>query len=333
MKSIIAIKAHCPTIEKKDDLAKLVNSLVPFKDQFTLIILSHTIVPQEICEKVNFVLYDEENPILEDLDSTNISWYMPFEGCKLRIHSTYVGMGNVHLAVQRLWSLGIGLAKTFQIDKIHFLEYDAVINDISEFSHNDILLDTYDSVFYTNNGSPEDFLRGCLISFNVNRLPKEVYPFNQEKFINLIHQSPSKAAELVIKNMLVKQNFYCKPFELLQNNNELAKSYNYKGTHKALWCVPFYDSVQDKLMYIASNTDYEEPLNITLIVNDNKIIKLNIVKFTWHLIEIDDFGKINSLTVLINNKIHNIFEFLPEYKAKFKVTNYSIPTNTPGQFY
>ena len=78
--------------------------------------------------------------------------------------------------------------------------------------------------------------------------------------------------------------------ELLQNNNELAKSYNYKGTHKALWCVPFYDSVQDKLLYIASNTDYEEPLNITLIVNDNKIIKLNIVKFTWHLIEIDDFG-------------------------------------------
>ena len=72
MKSIIAIKAYCPTIEKKDDLAKLVNSLVPFKDQFILVILSHTIVPQEICEKVNFVLYDEENPILEDLDSTNI---------------------------------------------------------------------------------------------------------------------------------------------------------------------------------------------------------------------------------------------------------------------
>jgi hypothetical protein len=332
MKSIIAIKAYCPTIEKKDDLAKLVNSLVPFKDQFILVILSHTIVPQEICEKVNFVLYDEENPILEDLDSTNISWYMPFDG--YRIHSTYVGMGNVHLAVQRLWSLGIGLAKTFQIDKIHFLEYDAVINDISEFIHNDILLDTYDSVFYTNNGSPEDFLRGCLISFNINRLPEEVYPFNQEKFINLIQNSPSKAAELVIRNMLIKQNFYCKPFESLQNNNELAKSYNYKGAHKARWCVPFYDSVKDKLMYIASNKDYEEPLNIILIVNDNKIIKINdVIKFTWHLIEIDDFDKIDSLIVLINNKIHNTFEFLPEYKTKFKTTNYSIYTDTPGQFH
>jgi hypothetical protein len=332
MKSIIAIKAHCPTIEKKDDLSKLVNSLVPFKDQFTLVILSHTIVPHEICEKVNFVLYDEENPILEDLDSTNISWYMPFKGYK--IHSTYVGMGNVHLAVQRLWSLGIGLAKTFQIDKIHFLEYDAVINDISEFIDNDNLLNTHDSVFYTNNGSPEDFLRGCLISFNVNRLPEEVYPFNQEKFINLIQHSPSKAAELVIRNMLIKQNFYCKPFELLQNNNELAKSHTYKGAHKARWCVPFYDSVKDKLMYIASNNDYEEPLNITLIINDNKVIKkTNIIKFTWHLIEIDDFDKIDSLIVLVNGKIHNNFEFLLEYKNKFKITNYVHYTDTHGEFY
>lgn len=331
MKSIIAIKAYCPTIEKKDDLTKLVNSLLPFKDQFTLVILSHTIVPQEICEKVNFVLYDEENPILEDLNLRNVSWYMPFPG--YRIHSTHVGMGNIHLAVQRLWSLGIGLAKTFQVEKIHFLEYDAVINDITEFTDNDLLLTNYDSVFYTNNGSPEDFLRGSLISLNVNRLPQELYPFNQEQFLSIINESQIKAAELVIKNILFKGNFYCKSFKLLQNNNELAKSHNYKGAHKAKWCVPFYDSNKDKLMYIASNSDYEEPLNITLIVNNDKVIKLdNIAKFTWKLIEIGDFNQIDSLLVLINNQIHHTFKFSLEYKTQFKVTNYCVLTKDSGGF-
>ena len=151
------------TILKFDSRARvaesnLINSLQPFRKEYDICISSHTHIPLEITEKVDYTIFDKENLILTDLDYLSSSWGIPFED--YTIYNTFVGKGTYILAIFRLMILGNGLAKTIGYQKIHQLEYDAVINDISCLKDNSLLLEEYDYVYYTHSGESNDFLLG-----------------------------------------------------------------------------------------------------------------------------------------------------------------------------
>ena len=66
MKDLIMISSYCNTKEKEDVLRNLVSQVNKHRDIFDLMIVSHTVVPDDISNKCDLVLYDKKNEILFD---------------------------------------------------------------------------------------------------------------------------------------------------------------------------------------------------------------------------------------------------------------------------
>ena len=245
MKELILITAYCPDQKRKDQLNNLVNSLQPFRKEYDICISSHTHIPLEITEKVDYTIYDKENPILTDLDYLSSSWGIPFKD--YTIYSTFVGKGTYILAILRLMILGNGLAKTMGYQKVHKFEYDAVINDISCLKDNSKLLYEYDYVYYTHSGNADDFLLGFSMSYKIDNIIHIHKTWNQDQLLNSLKQR--HAPEIIARNLILQTKFKCKKLsELNSEPNQLGLS---GQTYTPNWCVPYYDKDTNILCFIA----------------------------------------------------------------------------------
>jgi hypothetical protein len=64
--------------------------------------------------------------------------------------------------------------------------------------------------------------------------------------------------------------------------------------------------------------------SVVLLYNDEKIFKFeNVNSGHWKIIDIDDFENAKKLTVILNNKIRNIFDFTKDPES-FKQASYRI---------
>ena len=61
MKDLILITAYCPDEYRENILRNLVNSFTRFKNTFDVLIVSHTPIPLDIQNKVNYCSYDIKN--------------------------------------------------------------------------------------------------------------------------------------------------------------------------------------------------------------------------------------------------------------------------------
>jgi hypothetical protein len=76
---------------------------------------------------------------------------------------------------------------------------------------------------------------------------------------------------------------------------------------------------------IVWNNKDDKPINVNFIVNNDKLITFNNVdKFQWRIGEIGKINEINSILILVNNKIKTNIELTEENREWFKNTNYSI---------
>ena len=60
MKDLIIISNYSETYEKQEVLRNLVNQISKQKLHFDLMIVSHTIVPEDMSNKCEYVLYDKK---------------------------------------------------------------------------------------------------------------------------------------------------------------------------------------------------------------------------------------------------------------------------------
>ena len=88
MKDLILITAYCPDNNKLEKLRILVNQLYNFKDEYDVMLVSHTSIPIDIQNKVNVYLFDDKNKILTDHDLLNKPWFDPDGGGTILFGST-----------------------------------------------------------------------------------------------------------------------------------------------------------------------------------------------------------------------------------------------------
>ena len=138
MKELILIGSHCPDDEREKLLDECVNVLQRCRNQYDILICSHTEIPSYISKKVDYVFYDKNNDLITDLKYLNQPWFSPVDG--MTILSTYIGQNSTYLAVYRLVITGLGFAKMFKYEKVHYVEYDTIMNDLSELYDNIMLL-------------------------------------------------------------------------------------------------------------------------------------------------------------------------------------------------
>jgi hypothetical protein len=330
MKDLILIGAHCPDNEREKLLDDCINSLQGCRNEYDILICSHTEIPSYIIKKVDYTFYDKNNDLITDLKYLNQPWFSPIEG--MTILSTYIGQNSTYLAVYRLVTAGLGFAKMFKYKKVHYIEYDTIMNDLSELYDNSKLLDEYDNVVIQKEerGYEENIAWpiGNFMSFKVDSINDLLTSYDKEKLLEILFNSTSKTNEK-ITNDIMKMNgntihiknydhFKLKDIKFALSNNTSKETMNY-------WTVPFYNTKEDKVYVIVWNNKDDEPISVNFIVNNEKIMTFkDINKFEWKIGEIGDINDIDSIITLVNGKKKNEINFDDNLREIFKKTNYTI---------
>jgi hypothetical protein len=109
MNDLIMVTAFCDTKDKEETLRKLVNQISSNKDRFDLMVVSHSVIPDDIVEKCDYYFYDKKNELLYDYNLRSKPWFAPMGDRP--ILSIFTGFFNTHLAIWRMLILGNSIAK------------------------------------------------------------------------------------------------------------------------------------------------------------------------------------------------------------------------------
>jgi len=332
MKELILIGAYCPDEEREKLLNQCVDSFQKCKNQYDILICSHTEIPSYITKKVDYTFYDKHNDLITDLKYLNQPWFSPFNG--MTILSTYIGQNSTYLAVYRLVTAGLGFAKMFKYQKVHYVEYDTVMNDLSELYDNSKLLDEYDNVvIQKEQKNYEENIAwpiGNFMSFKVDSINELLTSYDKKKLLDILFNSDAKTNEK-ITNDIMRMNgntMYIKNYEQVKLKDiKFALSNNTSKETMNYWTVPFYNTKEDKVSVIVWNNKDEEPINVNFIINDERMITFKDVnKFEWKIGEIGDIDDIDSIITLVNGNKKNEIKFDKNLREIFKKTNYTIYT-------
>jgi len=242
MKDLIIVSSYCDTKQKEDILRNLVNQCYK-ENSFDLMVVSHTIIPDDISKKTTLSLYDSKNELLYDWDLRSKPWFNP--GNEREIQSIFTGFFNSHLAIWRMIILGNSAAKNLGYKKVHHIEYDCDIKDFTEIYDNSKLLDTYDCITYTKIiDTIDNILFGTYQAYRLDTLHDELLVLDEEKLKSQIRASNTKSPEGMLFDLLhTNKKGFVKNKSLLDINNNFGLSHT-QNTHTA-WCLPYYDRLTE----------------------------------------------------------------------------------------
>ena len=312
MKDLIMVSSYCDTKEKEEILRNLVNQINTQKDKFDLMVVSHTVVPDDISYKCDFVLYDKKNELLYDWYLRCSPWFNPNN--QRQIVSIFTGFYNTHLAIWRMIILGNSLAKNIGYNKVHHIEYDTSIEDFSELIENSELLEKYDCVTYTKTKDNVDsLLFGTYQAYRLDTLHSDLLVLDEKKIKSTINQTNDKLPERMLFDLLhTNKNGFVKNKNLLDSeSNTFGLSHGKMINTQTAWCLPFYDQLTQKLSFIIWNMEENSNnIDVQVIYNDDKIINFSSIGHkSWILRDIDDFDNAKKMVVILNNKIRDIYDF------------------------
>jgi hypothetical protein len=317
MKDLIIITSYCDTFEKEEVLRNLVSQINSKKSFFDVLLISHTTIPQDIQKKVNYFIYDEKNELLSEWEYLLMPYFIPENGRK--IISSFVYSYNTHLTIWRMLILANSFAKNMGYKIVHHIEFDSSLEDFSEFENNSLILEKFDVVVYMNNiGVSRPYLFGSFQSYRLDKLPLSLLEYNSDEIKNLIKKSNNKMPELMFYDLL---NHNSKVFEKKRevlNNNRFGLSHIEWNSKNVNWCIPYYDEKDNGLWFLIWNEGMTKISKLELIYNETTLITLDeIMPNNWKIIKIDNYDNSKKLTILLDNKVKNVFEF-DNYKEKFK---------------
>lgn len=308
-KDLILITAYCPDDRRETILRNLVNSLQRHRSEFDVMISSHTPVPVDIQKQIDLCLFDKKNEILTEPDLLNQPWFSP--GDNRRIQSAFLSDGNTHLAILRLLINGFVLARNLDYDKVHHIEYDCIINDISEFQDNSQRLEEFDSIVYmSRQENVDDIPFGSCQSYRVSKLPKIFSDLDEFAIKEMIRASLSKSPEAMLLKILQEGNVLIKDrSELESNGNSFGTVDSQSSQNMIPWAVPYYDILNDTVGFVVWNNQQNSGKKHQLIINDSRIVNIGTTDSgTWRLADLGPVSEIQKIVVIENDKIRRIFE-------------------------
>lgn len=329
MKDLIIIGSHCPDKEREILLHNCVNSLQKIKNDFDILICSHTQIPTYILDKVDYFFYDKNNELIYDMKYLNQPWFSPFEG--LTILSTMVANYSTYLAAYRLFIFGLGISKTMGYNKVHWIEYDSVIDNYDEIFNNSKLLDDYSNILYKKDFKLFELNLDAGVGFfqaiNITKLDKTFLEYNKETLLDILVNSPSKTNEIISEGIFGRNNnniLYKNFNDLITSGNKFELSKNTNKDSMDYWAVPFFDTKDNSLNVIVWNHKDDEPIDVSFVINDEILISFKkIKKWEWSIKKIGNINEYFNIVILVNNKIKTTFNLNDNNREMFKKTNYT----------
>lgn len=330
MKDLILVGAYCPDNEREELLNNLIIQLQPLRENFDILICSHTIIPEYITKKVDYVFYDKNNNLIYETKYLNQPWFSPFDG--MTILSTYIGDGSTYLSVYRILISGLSIAKTFGYEKVHYIEYDTDFCDLDEIYLHSNLLDEYDWIsIQKEEKNYEENLSwpiGNFYSFNMNVICDALTTYDESRLLDILQKSNSKTNEKITLDFVKS---YTDKILIRDFNSDISKLNKYglsKQTDREslnYWCVPFYDTRKKIVSVVVWNNKDTNPIDVNFIINNNHLLYFgNIQKYEWSIKDIGLIEDINSILIIVNGRVKNKIIINDNNREDFKNTNYTI---------
>ena len=312
MKNLVVITAHCPTEEQEERLSKCIDSVLSLDCHIALI--SHTHIPIHIQKKCNYYFYDYFNDISDDV---NLLGHQTFISGDIKIQSRFFNKYFYGFAIYRMISIACQIAINFGYKNIHHIEYDCELLDKNLILENSKLLETYDSIIYTDNGKEDGFLFGSFKSFKVESLPENYKNFNRDFIENEIKNIEPKHLEFVTKNLFINSGKVL--FGPEPSHDKFKKSVNFynRNLHFTLYYNPIDLTLN---IFYKSIKDINE--EIFIIVNKEQLIKLNVISQHWHIMPLGIFDEINHIRIDDTDKIMYQKVFNDDFRDIFKIKSY-----------
>lgn len=313
MSDLIFITAHCPTEEQELELERCINSVQ--NKGFDIALLSHTHIPIHLQKKCQFYFFDYLNDVSDDVGLMSYNNFIFDKGETL--YSRFFQKNFYGFAIYRMFSIASNIASNFGYENIHHIEYDCRLLDINLIHEHKKLLEEYDSVLYTDDGTKDGFMFGSIKSFKVKSLPDGFKTYNREVIENEIKKMGGIQLEYFTKNLFIKSGRVHFSKEPSHDRFERGKDFYHRNIHYTL----YYKAENNTMnIFYHSRKDIDE--KITVITNGQKILTINVKPNFWYVRTVGDMDQIRY--VRIDNGIKIIYEkdFTDEYKKIFKVKSY-----------
>jgi hypothetical protein len=302
-KDLILITCFVPDARRQQMLRELVYGIN--KNNFDIMVSSHTIIPDDIFNKVDYFIYEKDNAI--DFNVSN-KFYFYFYSEQFSIKTTEPKKYNHFVPVIRHIISGLIYAKNLGYTKVHYFEFDSLIKNDTELIDNSNLLENHSAIFYR---LPHLSYPNSPISFNLNKISPKWFELKDENFESFLRsENSNKIVEQYEWELLSEcDDFYQKEYEVLEKNGiNVALNYDLDDNK---WIIPVFKE-SDNNLYIFSWVENEEDVNseVIVIVNNESVFKLKRpFKGFWMVSPIGHIDSVKSITILVNGVITREYDF------------------------
>jgi hypothetical protein len=290
---VYLIGCHIENETQENLLRNLVNTLKDNNKDFILV--SHTLIPQDIIEQSVGFIYDTINPKYKTWELNGFTSFR-FESNSFTIDSPYIGYGSsdyYHVGVIRLLINGLRFIQKTNYKIVHWIEYDSIPNfKMNETASKDLKL--FDFIFYGV---------GSMFSFKTDRVSKSFLDMSDDDIFRNLGNN-DYLAEKLIKNELIFGKTKTHYLDENETNTWGKYSQNFNET-KINWSLFETDGNLNLFLHNISNEDQM----VEVFLNDKEMTyKLN--PYTWHLFEVgnkkdSDYFEIRNNKVLCKTLLSN----------------------------
>lgn len=318
MKDLFLITTYAPDNSRRNMLRNFVNSIN--KTLFDIMVVSHSSIPEDIIDDINYFVYDSENILLTDIE---YKYEMYYSSPNFNVLSTENRPFNHTLAALKLVTLGLSTARNEGYKKVHCIEYDTELKSDQEFIDNSKLLDKYNLVYYKTDYVPS--LISFPVSFNIDKINNQWFEFDKEFLKKWITKDPYKTIENYELLLINKEKSYSKFYTKLKENGIII-NLHYSGGED-VWVTPVVNEDNQLLLFLwnKSNTLQVKDIpiyNVKTIINETEYSNLDIPLNHWYLKSLGNFDDINNLTIIRNGKRIVDYDFTKINKDTYKMFNY-----------
>lgn len=315
MKDLICVFTYCPDLERKNILTELVKKLQGIRNNFDILLVSHSTIPEIITSQVDFTYIDNENYLISDYDLRNKFW---FNSNVLKIESTLVYPPSTHFAIYSLMHYVINFSSYRGYKKIHCIEYDIHLNDLNLIIDTNNKLEEVDNVLFGD----ETWCYGTYFAFKNENFPETYFKHDKNFILNEISTIKNRMTEDYTKKFLTINNrsHLLEPIEKLDPKG-IFQLFDNHSNDELNWCVPLYESSTDFVYFFIFNEKGFE-FELDIIFNDKHKHFSTIKKSNWILEPICKIDELKNFTTILNGKIKYSLNFNESNVDKFKQHNF-----------
>lgn len=316
MKSLISVFNYSPDYERQQMLHNLLLKLQNIREEFDIMVVSHSSISDLSLNLVDYFYYDKNNDLITDFDLTNKFW---FRCSEFTVNSSLVYPFSTHLAIYNLLYYTFNFAFHKKYEKIHFLEFDIHLKDFNLIKEVNKDLDDYDAVVFHGDN---DWALGVYFASTLNGYDYINFEFDRNKILEQLSQSDSRMTERVTPVILCKDRKvkYRKFYEL--NDENLYQMSDVHNQDDLKWVVPVViKGTEDICLFVYNET--EENYFVDVLV-DNKHFSLNINQGidTWNLLPIGNIREVKNILIFVNKIMVRKITLFEENLNKFIENNF-----------